>query len=47
MKFNFEISKTENEEQDVKNITLQINKIIEEMIIANPNQWLWSHNRWK
>ena len=43
----YEISKTENEEQDVKNITLQINKIIEEMIIANPNQWLWSHNRWK
>ena len=22
-------------------------EIIEEMIIKNPGQWLWSHNRWK
>ena len=43
----YEILKTENEEQDVKNITLGINKIIEKMIIENPKQWLWSHNRWK
>ena len=43
----YEILKTENEEQDVKNITLEINKIIEKMIIENPKQWLWSHNRWK
>jgi len=43
----YEILKTENEEQDVKNITLEINKIIEKMITENPKQWLWSHNRWK
>tara|TARA_Y100000590_G_scaffold340787_1_gene388690 strand:- start:342 stop:1217 length:876 start_codon:yes stop_codon:yes gene_type:complete len=43
----YEILKTENEEQDVNNITLGINKIIEKMIIENPEQWLWSHNRWK
>ncbi len=43
----FEILKTENEKQDIKNITLKINKIIEKMIIENPKQWLWSHNRWK
>ena len=43
----YKISKTDNEEQDIKNITLEINKNIEKMITENPNQWLWSHNRWK
>ena len=28
-------------------ITLELNKILEKMIIKNPNQWIWSHNRWK
>ena len=39
--------KTENVDADTKNITLKINQIIEKMIINNPTQWLWSHNRWK
>ena len=43
----FEIKKTENYENDIKNISLKINKKIEEMILLNPKQWLWSHNRWK
>ena len=43
----YEIEKTENAELDTQNITLKINNIIEKMIIKNPNQWLWSHNRWK
>ena len=43
----YDISKTGNNEQDIKNITLKINQILEKMIIANPHQWLWSHNRWK
>ena len=43
----YEISKTGNDEQDINNITLKINQIIEKMIIENPTQWLWSHNRWK
>ena len=43
----FEIKKTENNDQDIKNVTLKINKILEEMIIKNPKQWIWSHNRWK
>ena len=43
----YEIKKTGNEEEDTKNITLKINQIIEKMVIENPNQWLWSHNRWK
>ena len=43
----YEISKTGDDDQDTKNITLKINQIIEKMIIENPEQWLWSHNRWK
>ena len=43
----YKIQKTENVNEDTKNITLKINQIIEKMIIKNPTQWLWSHNRWK
>ena len=43
----YAIQKTENVDADTKNITLKINQIIEKMIIKNPTQWLWSHNRWK
>ena len=25
----------------------KLNKILEEMIIYKPDQWIWSHNRWK
>ena len=28
-------------------ITEKLNKFIEEMIDNNPNQWIWTHNRWK
>ena len=28
-------------------ITEKLNKIIEGMIIKNPNQWIWTHDRWK
>jgi len=43
----YKIKKTGNDEEDTKNITLKINQIIEKMIIKNPKQWIWSHNRWK
>ena len=43
----YEISREGNNEQDVQNITLKINQIIEKMVIENPAQWLWSHNRGK
>ena len=29
------------------NITLKLNQLLEKMIIKNPYQWIWSHNRWK
>ena len=28
-------------------ITNKLNEILEDMIIKNPGQWIWSHNRWK
>ncbi len=43
----YKINKTGNDEEDVKNITLKINRDIEKMILKNPKQWTWSHNRWK
>jgi len=43
----YNIEKTGNDEEDSKSITLKINQIIEKMIIKNPKQWIWSHNRWK
>ena len=43
----YKIEKTGNDEEDSKNITLKINQIVEKMIVSNPGQWIWSHNRWK
>jgi len=43
----YKIEKTGNNEEDSKNITLKINQVIEKMILNNPRQWIWSHNRWK
>jgi KDO2-lipid IV(A) lauroyltransferase len=43
----YNIERTGKDEEDTKNIILKINKIIEKMIIKNPKQWIWSHNRWK
>ena len=31
----------------LKSITLSLNILLEEMIKKNPEQWIWSHNRWK
>ena len=31
----------------IETITLELNKMLENMILKNPNQWIWSHNRWK
>ena len=34
-------------DQSIENITLTLNQVLEKMIIKNPHQWIWSHNRWK
>ena len=28
-------------------LTQELNTVLEKMIIKNPNQWIWTHNRWK
>ena len=33
--------------KNILEITNQLNKILESMISAKPDQWIWSHNRWK
>ena len=43
----YEITKTGLHEEDLKNNSLKINQNIEKMIIKNPTQWIWTHDRWK
>jgi|TARA_B110000093_G_scaffold125879_1_gene134681 KDO2-lipid IV(A) lauroyltransferase len=38
---------TYNKNETTESLTLKLNKIIEGMILQNPSQWIWSHNRWK
>ena len=37
----------DNSEKNKIDISLKLNGIIEEMILKNPGQWIWTHNRWK
>ena len=41
------IIKDKETEKNKLNITIKLNKILEEMISREPGQWIWSHNRWK
>tara|TARA_B100000925_G_scaffold290064_1_gene274398 strand:- start:193 stop:1053 length:861 start_codon:yes stop_codon:yes gene_type:complete len=36
-----------SEDASEQNITDELNQILEEMIYKKPEQWIWSHNRWK
>ena len=38
-----EFSKNEK----VEIITTKLNSILEKMIRKNPDQWIWTHDRWK
>ncbi len=48
---NFKININEpinfSKETSIEDITIKLNKILEKMILKNPDQWIWSHNRWK
>ena len=34
-------------ENSIQYITDELNKVLEKMILKKPDQWIWSHNRWK
>ncbi len=36
-----------NKFKDKAILTKKLNETLESMIIKNPNQWIWTHNRWK
>jgi len=36
-----------SKEDSVQNITDKLNLVLESMILKKPEQWIWSHNRWK
>ena len=48
---NFEITFYEeinpNEFKSKIDLTVKLNRVLEQMILKNPNQWIWTHNRWK
>ena len=33
--------------ENIEIITSSLNKVLEEMIKRNPDQWIWTHDRWK
>ena len=47
--FKITISKPLNFSKDksAQNITDELNEILQNMIMRRPEQWIWSHNRWK
>ena len=36
-----------SEKEDITNITLKLNNWLENKISLNPDQWIWTHNKWK
>ncbi len=36
-----------NTKKTTQEITLFLNSVLEKMILKNPDQWIWTHNRWK
>jgi KDO2-lipid IV(A) lauroyltransferase len=41
------LDRSDDIEKDKINISLRLNSKIEEIITKNPDQWIWTHNRWK
>ena len=50
-KFNFALKVYEpitfSKDKTIHNITSDLNKVLEKMVLKNPEQWIWSHDRWK
>ncbi|PYS68481.1 MAG: lipid A biosynthesis acyltransferase [Acidobacteria bacterium] len=41
------IERTGNEQEDVRRLTQQYTRIVEDYVRRYPDQWLWIHRRWK
>ena len=48
-KFKIEFQKRINPKnfRDKLELSRELNKVLEKMILRNPSQWIWTHNRWK
>ena len=50
-KYNFKMYVSQpiviNPKKSQEEISEHLNKILEKMILKNPDQWIWTHNRWK
>jgi KDO2-lipid IV(A) lauroyltransferase len=42
-----ELSRTSDEQADVRENTQRFTRVIEDYVRAHPDQWLWVHKRWK
>ena len=36
-----------SKDENIESITMNLNKVLEELIRRKPEQWIWTHNRWK
>ena len=36
-----------DKEDSIEMITNKLNKVLEDLVLSNPHQWIWTHNRWK
>ena len=32
---------------DKLELTQKLNEVLEKMVVRNPSQWIWTHDRWK
>ena len=46
-KIEFQKSLSPHNFEDKIAFTKELNRVLEKMILRNPMQWIWSHNRWK
>ena len=36
-----------SKDENIESITMNLNKVLEDLIRRKPDQWIWTHNRWK
>ena len=46
-KLTFENPINFSDKDTINSITEDLNKLLEKMILRNPDQWIWTHGRWK